>query len=271
MADAATWTLESGLSPYRVVCRGDLVGGIGWGGCGVQYLSDARYTEQLMQPDRRWRCPLCGIEATWDDAWHAGYEEAMENNGYPDSDEDGGGFVGRELVHLVEGGKLLCRGRLEQYEQMVELSRFRAGGSAAPNILITCAGCLQGLAGHLDASGLRQAQRQAAVEEASGLPTHTGVLGVRLRERVNALATQGPSPESVRDALLTLLGQLPADADLTAYNTVWAFAEALLGADPNPMCECGARKASHMVDHLVRGVVFKCTLREGVFTTAVEA
>lgn len=246
------WTAESGLSPYRVRCSGLRFGT----GCGPVHLTSEEYLQQLSQPSRRWRCPRCGEEAAWDDAWYEGYVEAMDDGGdlppwqsrYISSvlsaRAQGLGLVGVELVHLVDGGKLLCRGRLEQYEQMVELSRFRAGGSGAPSVLITCAGCLFQLSG--DPKG--------SLEDGSGALT---------------LVEGGRAPlEGVSEALQTLLGQLPADADLTAYNTVAAFVEAVLlsKVDPNAMCECGDSLGSHMVVHLESGAVFKCTLREDVFT-----
>lgn len=65
------WTKESGLSIYRVHCLGhvDEVPS-----CGPQHLTEEQYGKQLGQAHKRWRCPVCRAEATWDDDW---YESAV--------------------------------------------------------------------------------------------------------------------------------------------------------------------------------------------------
>lgn len=62
---------------------------------------------------------------------------------------------GREVVHARQGGQLLCRGRLEAYEQMIDIDERhdpfgREDLPYTPLRYVTCIGCLEGLKKHPD-------------------------------------------------------------------------------------------------------------------------
>ena len=44
-------------TPWAVYCNS----------CGLQFLTQKQYTQQLMRADSLWRCPVCGDDAYWDD------------------------------------------------------------------------------------------------------------------------------------------------------------------------------------------------------------
>lgn len=53
-------------TPYAVICHGDP--DVGHSGCGLQFLSEEQYSQQLENPDRPWRCPKCHFgETQWDE------------------------------------------------------------------------------------------------------------------------------------------------------------------------------------------------------------
>lgn len=58
-------------SPYAVWCSG-LMDDVP--SCGKQLLTEKQYEQQMDHPNRRWHCPLCGAEASWDDEH---YERVM--------------------------------------------------------------------------------------------------------------------------------------------------------------------------------------------------
>lgn len=62
------WTIESGLSPFRVICPEH----------GPVHLDGTEYLHQLDRPNRPWRCPRCGSEAAWDDPWYEGFLNAQD-------------------------------------------------------------------------------------------------------------------------------------------------------------------------------------------------
>lgn len=51
-------------TPNAVYCRGDSVPGFN---CGLVFLTDAQYAQQLASPNSSWFCPNCGSSARWDD------------------------------------------------------------------------------------------------------------------------------------------------------------------------------------------------------------
>ena len=54
-------------TPYAVYCMGHDYGvGID-PGCGLVFLTDEQYGQQLAMPNYTWRCSNCGHEASWDD------------------------------------------------------------------------------------------------------------------------------------------------------------------------------------------------------------
>lgn len=57
--------LEQALGAYGVICLH----------CGPVSLSDDQYSEQMAAPNVRWRCPICGYDAEWDDDR---YEQHMD-------------------------------------------------------------------------------------------------------------------------------------------------------------------------------------------------
>ena len=42
---------------------------------GQAFLTKEEYDAQMMRPDARWSCPICGLESSWDDD---NYEKAMD-------------------------------------------------------------------------------------------------------------------------------------------------------------------------------------------------
>lgn len=59
-------------TPYAVICYGDP--DADHAGCGLQFLSEEQYGQQLENPDRPWMCPKCDSGQTqWD-------EECQETN-----------------------------------------------------------------------------------------------------------------------------------------------------------------------------------------------
>ena len=54
-------------TPFAVRCGG-LVEGFECHKGNLIFLTEKEYKRQLQQPNRRWRCPLCNAEASWDDA-----------------------------------------------------------------------------------------------------------------------------------------------------------------------------------------------------------
>jgi hypothetical protein len=49
-------------------------------GCGLVYLTEKEYSQQLDNPDARWKCPLCGYEAVWSDENYYQCEDAVSDN-----------------------------------------------------------------------------------------------------------------------------------------------------------------------------------------------
>jgi len=59
-------------TPWAVECLGYGGGGKSGNGpsCGLVYLSRDEYNAQLMAAGINWRCPICGMDATWNDDNH---------------------------------------------------------------------------------------------------------------------------------------------------------------------------------------------------------
>lgn len=52
-------------TPYAVDCPGDAYGPEH--ACGKTYLTVEAYSHAMAQPDARWKCPVCGGNAWFDD------------------------------------------------------------------------------------------------------------------------------------------------------------------------------------------------------------
>lgn len=61
-------------TPYAVHCPGADVGVGVTQADGLVYLTNDEYAQQMRAADYRWRCPLCGSDASWDDG---NYEQAQ--------------------------------------------------------------------------------------------------------------------------------------------------------------------------------------------------
>jgi hypothetical protein len=63
-------------TPYAIYCTSGPLEG--YSGCGLVYLTDNEYNQQMMRPNATWRCPICGMyPARWDDD---NYEQFGEND-----------------------------------------------------------------------------------------------------------------------------------------------------------------------------------------------
>lgn len=79
---------KPGRQPFRVRCKTH----------GLVELTDDEYDAQLSRPDDRWRCTVCGEEASWDDAWYEGYVDHVSV--LIDAGFDGTEYGGDGSVHV---------------------------------------------------------------------------------------------------------------------------------------------------------------------------
>lgn len=60
---------EHGIpSPHAVICKVH----------GQQFLTKVQYSQQLMQADDYWYCPICGKTAEWDDYNYDMYDDTYD-------------------------------------------------------------------------------------------------------------------------------------------------------------------------------------------------
>lgn len=60
----AVWCSGSANPPASIPCTN-----------GIIFLTTEEYRKQMRDPDAKWKCPICGSNAIWDDE---NYEQAME-------------------------------------------------------------------------------------------------------------------------------------------------------------------------------------------------
>ena len=56
-------TVSKDPTPYAVDCTN----------CGLVYMTEEFYSEQMMCPDSKWICPICGRISSWNDDNYESY------------------------------------------------------------------------------------------------------------------------------------------------------------------------------------------------------
>jgi len=72
------------LTPYRVHCLGLCITTVAEAKSGIEArtqpcppscLTQEEYDGEMLAAGSKWRCPVCGAEAKWDDTWHETFNE----------------------------------------------------------------------------------------------------------------------------------------------------------------------------------------------------